>query len=253
MYPYLELFDHKILTFPLIALGAFAVCVLTYLRLPCYQPVFRFQVIRLLAVILPCAALGGRILSALTLAGGSAGLFFHYLVYGGAVFYGGLIGGWLGLFLVCLWKKHDFRMLSDVYASILPLGHGLARLGCFCNGCCYGCPWDGPLGVVYPVQREMIRVFPTWFAEAGFNLALFAWLQHRSGRPDRGRITGTYLTMYPAFRFLIEFFRGDEIRGIWGSFSTSQYISMILFLVGLVLLYQSRRQARPNYYFLETP
>lgn len=116
----------------------------------------------------------------------------------------------------------------------------------------YGRPWDGPFGVMYPVQGEMIRVFPTWFVEAGFNLALFVWLQHRSGQPEQGRITGTYLTMYPAFRFVIEFFRGDEIRGIWGCFSTSQYISVILFLAGWVLLDQSRQQARPNYYFLET-
>ena len=37
------------------------------------------------------------------------------------------------------------------------------------------------------------------------------------------------LIVYAIFRFFIEFFRGDEIRGIWvGGLSTAQYISVII-------------------------
>ena len=37
-----------------------------------------------------------------------------------------------------------------------------------------------------------------------------------------------YLIAYGVFRFMIEFFRGDSIRGIFCGLSTSQWISAII-------------------------
>ena len=39
--------------------------------------------------------------------------------------------------------------------------------------------------------------------------------------------------IYAVERFLIEYLRGDEIRGVYGLFSTSQWISIILLFVAL--------------------
>ena len=47
-----------------------------------------------------------------------------------------------------------------------------------------------------------------------------------------------YLIIYGVERFLLEFIRGDEIRGFLGSLSTSQWISLgliVLAVVGLVI------------------
>lgn len=44
-----------------------------------------------------------------------------------------------------------------------------------------------------------------------------------------------YLIVYSVFRFWIEDYRGDIIRGSWAGKSTSQYISIIVFIGGVVL------------------
>ena len=38
----------------------------------------------------------------------------------------------------------------DAAAPAFAVGEGISRLGCFCAGCCYGIPWDGPWAVVFP-------------------------------------------------------------------------------------------------------
>jgi phosphatidylglycerol:prolipoprotein diacylglycerol transferase len=42
-----------------------------------------------------------------------------------------------------------------------------------------------------------------------------------------------YLFAYPVWRFIIEFFRGDIRRGIYGALTTSQYISIGIFVFGI--------------------
>ena len=44
---------------------------------------------------------------------------------------------------------------------------------------------------------------------------------------------------YSLFRFVIEYFRGDLVRGVWYGVSTSQYISICIFVVGVVILIKS--------------
>ena len=41
---------------------------------------------------------------------------------------------------------------------------------------------------------------------------------------------------HSVFRFNIEFFRGDLARGMYGVFSTSQYVSLVL-IVGILIIY----------------
>ena len=53
-----------------------------------------------------------------------------------------------------------------------------------------------------------------------------------------------YLWAYASFRFLIEFFRGDALRGGFGPLSFSQWVSLCL-LVGLIVraILRHRRKA----------
>ena len=65
---------------------------------------------------------------------------------------------------------------------------------------------------------------------------LFLFLASMSRRRRNGFAQlGTYLTAYGIFRFLIEFLRGDAIRGVF-LLSTSQWISLILVPIGLWIL-----------------
>ena len=60
------------------------------------------------------------------------------LIFGGAVFYGGLIGGLIAGFLSIRYQKLDPAVVSDCAAPSIALFHMFGRIGCFLGGCCYG-------------------------------------------------------------------------------------------------------------------
>lgn len=175
---------------------------------------------------------------------------FEAVIRGGFVFYGGLIGGMVGLWVYL----HAYRLpklpFADIYAVVLPLGHACGRVGCYFGGCCYGLPYDGPGCVVYthslggtPLHTPL---FPIQLVEAVCLLALFVallvlYLRHAAvGVP-----TLTYIICYAVLRFVLECFRGDAARGVkW--LSTSQWISLGLlgFAVVCVMVYKKGRKSR---------
>lgn len=61
---------------------------------------------------------------------------------GGIILYGSLIGGFFGYlvyhFLVLRKAGVPTAKVADILAPSIALGIALGRLGCFCNGCCYG-------------------------------------------------------------------------------------------------------------------
>ena len=169
------------------------------------------------------------------------------LTYGGSVFYGGFLGGLAGLAVFLrIEKELNKRDFYDLYGLGIPLFHFFGRLGCFLGGCCYGVECEFGFLVEhndFSPGLAGVRRFPIQLVEAVLNLALFfllyALYRHfcktaESGRNLSGIIIFLYMLIYPVYRFILEFFRGDEVRGIWGPFSTSQWISIAVFLAGLI-------------------
>ena len=58
---------------------------------------------------------------------------------------------------------------------------------------------------------------------------------------DKYSITAIYLFSYGIVRFFDEFLRGDDIRGLWGPFSTSQWIALGC-IIGVLIYVLVRRQ-----------
>ncbi len=92
--------------------------------------------------------------------------------------------------------------------------------------------------------------FPTQLFESGFNFLLFGILlallltDHEEKR--RGSLIRIYLIAYAVFRFIIEFFRGDEVRGAYGIFSFSHVVSLfILFGVMLAWILKKKKIVKP--------
>lgn len=163
------------------------------------------------------------------------------LVEGGLVFYGGFIGGALGLIWYCSFMKLKIIDYFDAAIPSLPLAHAFGRLGCFCAGCCYGMESER-FGVVFKNALTGVsmteKVIPTQLIEAVFNLLLCAALILFARKERRsGTHTGLYMVCYGVFRFFIEYLRADEIRGAFLWFTTSQWISILLIIpVGILLL-----------------
>ncbi len=159
------------------------------------------------------------------------------LISAGLVFYGGLLGGLLGLFLVSRKTKKNMITYTDLMAPCFCLAHAGGRVGCLMAGCCYGMEYSGPCAVVL----DGVSRLPTQLMEAGFLVILSAVLiAVYLKKPRRGMVTGLYMTLYAVWRFVIEFFRADE-RGAVGPLSTSQFISLFILAFGVYLLIKSRQ------------
>ena len=149
------------------------------------------------------------------------------LLEGGFVFYGGLLGGLAALLLYL----HHFQLPYGVYLSsitpAIPLAHAFGRIGCFFAGCCYGKPvgWGIAMQQIPDVPRIPIQLI-----EAGCLLVIFTGLLLLQRRRAHAPALRIYLISYAVCRFALEFFRGDELRGIWLGRSTSQWISLAIIL-----------------------
>ncbi len=170
-------------------------------------------------------------------------------IFGGSVFYGGLLGGMLICVVYAKIRKLDLSVYSDICAGFVPLFHFFGRIGCFFGGCCYGIESNFGFitndNIVNPSINGVVR-FPVQLLEAALNLGLFflfAYLLRKNKL--KGGLFVLYLLIYSVIRFFDEFLRGDSYRGFLFGLSTSQIISILLF-VGAVVYFICCFRRRKN-------
>ena len=177
------------------------------------------------------------------------------LLRSGGVFYGGLI---LAV-VVSVWYIRRVGLplwtTCDVFAPGIALGHVVGRFGCLFAGCCFGKPTTMPWGITFSDAFAASNVgtplgvplHPTQLYEAGAELLILGvlLLTERKGRGFAGRTFWLYMLLYAISRFIIEFFRGDD-RGTFFMFSTSQFISILLAPLAIVMLVYLSRVVQPE-------
>ena len=149
----------------------------------------------------------------------------------GYVFYGGLIGGFIAVFLFSQKNRYSFVNNLSFALLVTPLIHSFGRIGCFCAGCCYGKEWNGNYAVfIHGAER-----FPVQIVEAGADLLLFLLLLifFLHDITKKKLIISIYLIGYGLIRCFSEFFRGDISRGYIGVMSISSWISILIIFIGL--------------------
>lgn len=166
-------------------------------------------------------------------------------IFGGSVFYGGLIGGMIFASIWIKLKHLNFKTYSDIMASAAPLFHSFARVGCFLGGCCFGIEshfgFTAHGNVLSPAVNDVSR-FPVQLLEAALNLVLFAVFGNLLKYERlKGRLFPMYLLSYSAIRFCDEFLRGDAVRGHVGLLSTSQWISIYIAVLGTAWFFIARK------------
>ena len=158
----------------------------------------------------------------------------------GFVVYGGIIGGIFGGYVYCRKNKLDFLKYADLILPAVALAQGFGRIGCFLAGCCYGMETEGAFAVVFrnsAYAPNHVRLLPTQLMSSGLNFLHFFVLLWLSGRVKKdGQVAAVYLILYSMGRFVMEFFRGDLIRGTVGSLTTSQFISLFAAAAGVIML-----------------
>ena len=106
--------------------------------------------------------------------------FAELFVSGGLVFYGGLIGALIMLFIYCRCFGLSVLGMMDAAAPAIPAAHAVGRIGCLLAGCCYGLPHDGPLAIVnhHAVggAPDGVPLFPIQPLESLINLVIAGML-----------------------------------------------------------------------------
>ena len=166
---------------------------------------------------------------------------------GGLVFFGGVI---LAVPTAIFYlRKHGLHAwkVADLWAPSVAIGHAIGRLGCFCAGCCYGKPAEGlPWAVIFTDPASLalkgVPLHPTQLYESAAELInFFVLITMRKRLRVPGQLFWLYLLNYSVIRTVVEFYRGDEIRGfITDGISISQGISVVLFFVAGSMLLKLR-------------
>mgnify|MGYP003302833620 CR=1 FL=1 len=169
------------------------------------------------------------------------------LLQGGFVFYGGLIGGVVGLYVYSKSFKVSFKKLCMILIPVVPIFHSIGRIGCLLAGCCHGREYNGFGSIMFynsDLAPNGVQLFPMQIVESICNFTIFILILI-----TYNRFKGTYKTialyavLYSVVRFILEFFRGDASRGIVLGLSTSQWISIALLVIGIFLfVYENNKK-----------
>ncbi len=149
---------------------------------------------------------------------------------GGLAIYGGVIGGFLTVFVYAKVKKQSFFELCDTIALGFPVGQLMGRWGNFFNREVFGGYTDNLLAMRLPVAAvrgrditpelqstivagtNYIQVHPTFLYESLWNLGLLIILfLYRKHKKFAGEIFCMYIAGYGLGRFWIEYIRTDQL------------------------------------------
>jgi len=157
----------------------------------------------------------------------------------GLVWYGGALGGALGVIAWMRWRKAlEMRML-DMCATALALGYAIGRIGCQVSGDGdYGIRSKLPWAMGYPhgtlPTPPGVTVQPTPIYET-VAMCLVAWLLWRlRDRVRPGVIFALYFVLSGLERFLVEFIRRN--KEVLAGLTAPQVESLVLLAIGLVWL-----------------
>lgn len=183
----------------------------------------------------------------------SAEIIEQRVLNAGFVFYGGVLGALLAIYLLSKYMKADTRKMLNFVVPTFSFFHAFGRIGCLLQGCCYGV--ESNWGVT--LFGETVKRIPVQLFEAiglFFITAILLLLESDAmGKGKTIALTPIYLGLYAPLRFMLELVRGDILRGVFtinvnyattdGKFdtvfklSTSQIISIIIMIVLMIYVW----------------
>jgi phosphatidylglycerol:prolipoprotein diacylglycerol transferase len=176
----------------------------------------------------------------------------------GLVYYGGFLGGSLGVMVMGWRRRVPVRWTMHLMAPALAAGYAIGRVGCFVVGDDYGSPTGLPWAVAFPqgsppsmagimasefgispptgaTPDTVLAVHPTQLYEVVVMLAVFALLwAWRTRSKGTGWLFGAYLVFAGIERFAVEFLRAKDDRFLAG-LTYAQGVSVVLMVVGATL------------------
>lgn len=171
---------------------------------------------------------------------------------GGIAIYGGLLTGALVLYLFSRRRLIEPIDFLDIAAPSVMIAQSIGRWGNFFNQEAYGAAVKS-LNYLPSFIRDQMYIDgsyrqPTFLYESIWNLLGFLLILILRRKPQflrQGEITAFYLIWYGFGRMIIEGMRTDSL--MFAGLRVSQWLSMILILVGLAIILYQRRKKAPYY------
>jgi phosphatidylglycerol:prolipoprotein diacylglycerol transferase len=211
-----ELGPFKIYSYGLMLMLAFALGIFLGVRRGRRRGIPAETVMDLSTQIVLAAILGSRILYVATHRAAYAGNVWDVLRVweGGLTVYGGAGAAVLVSFLFCRRRGVPFLRMADALAPSTALGVGIARIGCFLNGCCFGracdCSWAVrfPEGSLAQYALGDVAVHPAQIYASAAAIIVFAILVVVDRRPRReGFVFWLFLILFGTATFFTDFSR----------------------------------------------
>jgi phosphatidylglycerol:prolipoprotein diacylglycerol transferase len=157
----------------------------------------------------------------------------------GLVWYGGAIGGAIGVLLWMRWRDALELRMFDMCATALALGYAIGRIGCQVSGDGdYGIRSNLPWAMGYPhgtvPTPPGVTVQPTPIYETVTMCLLAYLLWHIRDKVRPGVVFALYLVLSGLERFLVEFIRRN--KEVLAGLTAPQVESLVLLAIGLVWL-----------------
>jgi phosphatidylglycerol:prolipoprotein diacylglycerol transferase len=164
----------------------------------------------------------------------------------GLVFFGGLIGGAVGVLLWAWWRGWVGWDLLDASAAPIAIGYTVGRIGCQVSGDGdYGVGSDLPWAMAYPEGTvptdETVHPTPVYETLTMGLATLVLW--HLRDRFAPGVLFALYLIIAGVERFLVEFIRRND--SVVGGLTLAQLFSLALLALGSAILVARRGAPRP--------
>jgi phosphatidylglycerol---prolipoprotein diacylglyceryl transferase len=160
----------------------------------------------------------------------------------GLVWYGGAIGGAIGVTLWA-WRRGMLNLrLLDLASVPLAIGYAVGRIGCQVSGDGdYGVEWDGPWAMAYPegtvATDATVHPTPIYETLAMGLVALVLWRWRDRFRP--GILFAFYLVFAGLERLLVEFIRrNDEVVA---GLTQAQLLSLAMIAAGVIWIVRKAR------------
>jgi prolipoprotein diacylglyceryl transferase len=170
---------------------------------------------------------------------------------GGLGVWGGIAGGFLGGVIAVRRLGLPVLLCADAVAPPIIVAQAIGRWGNYFNQELYGratsLPWAVRIDPEHRVDPDQATYHPTFLYESLWNLGVAAvciWADRRF-RLGKGRVFALYVSLYCLGRGWIEAMRVDEAHRFL-SLRLNDYVSLALFLAGLVYLWVRRGQREPE-------
>jgi len=171
-----------------------------------------------------------------------------YIWQGGLASHGAVVGILLSTYLYGRrYPQTDFWFVTDRLVVVIALAGSLIRLGNLANSEIYGLPTTVPWAFVFERLGDGVPRHPTQLYESIYYMICFVMLYQiywkTNKAQQKGFLLGLFMVMIFGFRFVIEFWKENQVAMEDGfAFNLGQMLSIPVVIIGLILMFRRQSQ-----------